>query len=70
MKGIFNERPPHPCYTFIWGTNVVLRLKKINWGLNSDLSLIGCIYKLMLLNLTAASGVSAIKNLRVKYMTR
>ena len=40
MKGIFNERPPHPCYTFMWDTNVVLRFIKTNWGLSSDLSLI------------------------------
>ena len=66
MKGIFNERPPHPRYTLIWDIDVV-RVIKTNWGLNSDLSLIDLTYKLtMLLALTTASRVSAITNLSIK----
>ena len=30
MKGIFNERLLHPCYTFIWDIDVVLRIIKTN----------------------------------------
>ena len=37
LTGVFNQRPPQPCYTFVWDVEIVLVYLKTNVSVNSQL---------------------------------
>ena len=58
FAGVFNCRPPHPRYCFIWNVQTEIDFIKFELGQNDDLSDKYLTYKLrMLLARTSASRV-------------
>ena len=71
QTGIFNERPPQPCYTFIWDVDVVLTYIKNNMSVNSQLSEKNLTCKLtVLLALSSALRASSIQHLNINFIAK
>ena len=67
LKGVYNSRPPQPCYVATWDVDVVIRYFK-SLGRNETLTLKQLSQKLVLLMaLVEASRVSEFQALDLRY---
>ena len=49
LTGVFNQKPPQPCYTFFWDFDILLVYLKTNISINSQLSDKDLTHKLIVL---------------------
>ena len=71
LAGVFNHRPPQPCYTFVWDVEIVLIYLKTNMSDNLQLPDKDLTHKLtVLMALSSASRASSLQHLNIKSVAR